>query len=172
VTGTSVTDIGLNNGTTYFYVVTATNASGESPLSSQDDATPSAGPGPGGGGGVTVTRSVSSSPWYSELQVRLANTSPITAMTVRVTVQRTAGVTHSGQYNTVGGQVAQSVTGSATPIVYTWTLNSGQQLGASSSRTFAAQIGGNGTVHPVTGDLWNITYTVGGTQYTQNGTFP
>ena len=172
VTGTSVTDIGLNNGTTYFYVVTAVNASGESPLSSQDDATPSAGPGPGGGGGVTVTRSVSSSPWYSELQVRLANTSPITAMTVRVTVQRTAGVTHSGQYNTVGGQVAQSVTGSATPIVYTWTLNSGQQLGASSSRTFAAQIGGNGTVHPVTGDLWNITYTVGGTQYTQNGTFP
>jgi predicted carbohydrate-binding protein with CBM5 and CBM33 domain len=172
VTGTSVTDIGLNNGTTYFYVVTATNASGESPFSSQDDATPSAGPGPGGGGGVTVTRSVNSSPWYSELQVRLANTSPITAMTVRVTVQRTAGVTHSGQYNTVGGQVAQSVTGSATPIVYTWTLNSGQQLGASSSRTFAAQIGGNGTVHPVTGDLWNITYTVGGTQYTQNGTFP
>ncbi len=57
-------------------------------------------------------------------------------MTVTVTVQRTTGVTHSGQYNTVGGQIAQSVTGAATPIVYTWTLNSGQQLGASSMRTF------------------------------------
>ncbi len=93
-------------------------------------------------------------------------------MTVTVTVQRTTGVTHSGQYNTVGGQVAQSVTGAATPIVYTWTLNSGQQLGASGSRTFAAQIGGNGTTHPVTGDTWRAVYTVGGTQYTQTGTFP
>ena len=121
---------------------------------------------------MTVTRSVNSSPWYSELQVRLANTQPITAMTVTVTVQRTTGVTHSGQYNTVGGQVAQSVTGAATPIVYTWTLNSGQQLGASTMRTFAAQIGGNGTTHPVTGDTWRVVYTVGGTQYTQTGTFP
>jgi chitin-binding protein len=172
VTATTFTNTGLTNGTTYYYVVTAVNANGESGVSAQASGTPSAGPGPGPGGGVTVTRSVNSSPWYSELQVRLANTQPITAMTVTVTVQRTTGVTHSGQYNTVGGQVAQSVTGSATPIVYTWTLNPGQQLGASSMRTFAAQIGGNGTTHPVTGDTWRVVYTVGGTQFEQTGAFP
>jgi len=87
-------------------------------------------------------------------------------------VQRTAGVSHSGQYNTVGGQITQGATGSASPIVYTWTLNSGQQLGATSMRTFAAQIGGNGTTHPVAGDTWRVVYTVGGAQYEQTGAFP
>jgi fibronectin type 3 domain-containing protein len=171
VTAASFTNTGLVNGTTYYYVITALNANGESPVSSQVQGTPSGST--GGQGGVTVTRVVpQSTPWFSELQVRLANTQPITAMTLTITVQRTTGVTHSGQYNTVGGQISQSATGNASPIVYTWTLNPGQQLGASSMRTFAAQIGGNGTTHPVTGDTWRVAYTVGGAQFEQTGTFP
>src|SRR5690606_6543834 len=35
VSGTSFTDTGLTNGTTYYYVVTAVNASGESAISNQ-----------------------------------------------------------------------------------------------------------------------------------------
>ncbi len=171
VTAASFTNTGLVNGTTYYYVITALNANGESPVSSQVQGTPSGST--GGQGGVTVTRVVpQSTPWFSELQVRLANTQPITAMTLTITVQRTTGVTHSGQYNTVGGQISQSATGNASPIVYTWTLNPGQQLGASSMRTFAAQIGGNGTTHQVTGDTWRVAYTVGGAQFEQTGTFP
>jgi fibronectin type 3 domain-containing protein len=43
-TGTSFNDTGLTNGTTYYYVVTALNASGESANSSQVSATPAAMP--------------------------------------------------------------------------------------------------------------------------------
>ncbi|RKP53163.1 glycoside hydrolase family 5 [Cohnella endophytica] len=51
LTATSYTNTGLTNGTTYYYVVSASNASGESPNSAQVSATPSAG---GGGGGSTT----------------------------------------------------------------------------------------------------------------------
>jgi hypothetical protein len=44
--GTSYTDTNVTNGTTYYYVVTAVNASGESANSNQASATPSAGPAP------------------------------------------------------------------------------------------------------------------------------
>jgi fibronectin type 3 domain-containing protein len=43
ITTMSYTDTGLNNGTTYYYVVSAVNAAGESGNSSQVSATPSAG---------------------------------------------------------------------------------------------------------------------------------
>jgi fibronectin type 3 domain-containing protein len=42
VTGTTLTDTGLSNGTTYFYKVAAINSSGTSPLSSEASATPRA----------------------------------------------------------------------------------------------------------------------------------
>ena len=91
-------------------MVTAVNASGESPISTQVSATPTPDLDRRRRRRDRDARSASSSPWFNELQVRLANTSPITAMTVTVVVQRTTGVSHSGQYNTVGGQIAQSVT--------------------------------------------------------------
>jgi fibronectin type 3 domain-containing protein len=60
-TNTSFTDSGLTNGTTYYYVVSALNASGESGNSSQVSAIPSAAP------DVTITvdptRTKSISPW-------------------------------------------------------------------------------------------------------------
>jgi cellulose 1,4-beta-cellobiosidase len=171
VTATSFTNIGLTNGTPYYYVVTAVNASGESAISNQaGPLTPSAG---GGTGGATAMGAVaSSSPWFNELQVRLGNTQTITAMTVTLTVARTTGTSFSGQYNTVGGQITQSSASTTSTITYTWTLNAGQQLSPSSLRTFAAQFGGNGTAHPVTGDRWTVNYTAsGGAPQSLQGTF-
>ena len=81
---------------------------------------------------VTATPSVgSASPWFNELQLRLANTAPLTAVTVTVTVQRTAGgVSYSGMYNTVGGQFAQTNSSTTSAITYTFTLAAGQTLPA------------------------------------------
>ena len=44
ITGTSYTNTGLTNGTTYYYVVSASNGGGEGPNSTQVSGTPSSGP--------------------------------------------------------------------------------------------------------------------------------
>jgi chitin-binding protein len=170
VTATSFTNTGLANGTTYFYVVTAVNASGESPVSTQVSATPQAPT--GDTGGVTVTSAVpNSSAWFNEQQVRVANTAAITALSITVVVQRTTGISHSGQYNTVGGQIQQSNSSTTSAITYQFTLAAGQTLSPSSGRTFAVQTQGTGTAHPTSGDTYTVTYTTGGVVRTQSGTF-
>ena len=126
----------------------------------------------GGGGALTATSAVTSnSPWFVEEQVRIANTGTLTALTITVTVQRTTGINHSGQYNTVGGQVAQTVTTTASTITYTFTLAAGQTLGPSTSRTFAIQLSGNGTTHPTAGDTYTVSYNAGSGTQTTSGTF-
>ena len=56
-------------------------------------------------------------------------------------------------------------------VTYTWTLGAGQTLNAATLRTFAAQMGGNGTAHATTGDTYTVNYTVGGVARTQTGSF-
>jgi len=104
--------------------------------------------------------------------VRLANPAPITAMTVTITIARNpAGLSVSGQYNTVGGAFAQATSTTAGQLTYAWTLGTGQTLPAGTGRVFAAQIGGTGTAHATAGDSWTATYTSGGTTTTSSGTF-
>jgi hypothetical protein len=128
--------------------------------------------GSGGNGGVTVASAINSNtPWYNEEVVNLNNTGAITALSVTIVIQRTPGVGFNGQFNTVGGQILQTSTVTATTITYQFTLASGQTLGSGNNRTFAAQAGGNGTPHPTAGDTWVVNYTTGGVTYTQSGTF-
>ena len=125
-----------------------------------------------GNGGVTITPVVAASgPWFNEEQVQVASTANLTALSVTVTIQRTAGVSFAGQFNTVGGQIAQSNSSTAAAITYQFALAAGQTLAPSNQRTFAAQASGSGTVHPTAGDTFAVTYTTGGQSFTQTGHF-
>jgi endoglucanase len=124
------------------------------------------------GGSLTATASVgSASPYFNELQLRLSNTATITAMTVTVTVQRTTGISYSGMYNTVGGQIAQTNSSTSAAITYTFTLAAGQTLSPATGRLFAMQMSGNGTAHPTSGDTYLVSYNAGSGTQTVSGTF-
>jgi endoglucanase len=127
---------------------------------------------PGGNGGVTVTPVINASgPWFNEQALRLSNTGTLTALSITIVIQRTGGVNFNGQYNTVGGQIAQSNSSTTTAITYQFTLSAGQTLGIGTNRLFAAQTGGTGTIHPTSGDSYIVTYTTGGVSFTQTGNF-
>jgi hypothetical protein len=120
-----------------------------------------------GGGGVTATVSNSLSACYNDESLVLANTATLTALTITITIQNTQGVTFNNIYNTIGSQITQSHAG----LVYTFTLASGQTLGVGTGKQFHATTNGTGTMHVSTADTWSITYTTGGTSYTNSGHF-
>lgn len=125
-----------------------------------------------GTGGVTATPVINSnSAFFNDEGVKISNTGAITSLTVTITIQATTGVTFNGQYNTVGGQIAMSHSSTAGAISYQYTLTPGQTLAAGTGYLFDAQANGNGTVHPVSGDTFTMTYTTGGATFTQSGQF-
>jgi hypothetical protein len=122
-------------------------------------------------GNVTVTSVINSNqPWFDDEGVRVANTASITALSITITVQNTGGISFNGQYNTVGGTVTQSHSSTATQVIYQFALGAGSTL-TPGSYLFDAQMGGNGTAHPTAGDLFTVTYTVGGQTFSQSGHF-
>jgi endoglucanase len=169
LTTVTLSNTGLAASTTYFFVVEAVDGAGSSAASAQASATTQAST---GNGDVTPTAVVSSNgPYFNEEDLKIANTSSLTALSVTIVVQRTTGISFSGQYNTVGGQITQSNSSTATAVTYQFNLAAGQTLSPGSGWTFAAQSSGTGTAHPVTGDTWTITYTTGGQSFTQSGVF-
>jgi hypothetical protein len=125
-----------------------------------------------GTGGVTATPVVNSnSPFFDDQGLKLSNTAAITALSITITVQNTGGITFNGQFNTVGSSIVQTHSSTAATITYQFNLAAGQTLGAGTGWLFDAQMGGNGTAHPTTGDTFTTTYTTGGQTFTQNGHF-
>jgi endoglucanase len=130
------------------------------------------GVGGGGTGGVTITPVIiASGPWFNEEALRFSNTGPITSLSVTITIQRTGGVSYSGMYNTIGGQILQSNSSTGTTITYQFNLAAGQTLSPNTDRLFSAQMSSTGMVHPTSGDTYTVTYTTGGVSYTQTGQF-
>jgi uncharacterized membrane protein len=124
-----------------------------------------------GNGGVTLTPIINAnSLYYDDEGVRLNNAGAITALSITITVQNTGGINFSGQYNTVGGSIAQSHSSTSTTIVYQFNLSAGQTLNPG-GYLFDAQMGAAGTAHPTSGDTFTVTYTTGGQSFTQTGHF-
>jgi len=122
-------------------------------------------------GGVTVSTVINSNqPFYDDEGVKVTNTGAITALSLTINVQNTGGLSFNGQYNTVGGQITQSHSSTATVITYQFGLASGQTL-SPGSYLFDAQMSATGTAHPTTGDTFTVTYTTGGQTFTQTGHF-
>ena len=168
ISGTSYSNAGLTNGTTYYFKVAAVNSAGTSAQSGEASAKPAG----QGSGSVTVKANPTpgSGPWWGENDLAVTTTAPITALNCIITLQKTTGLSYSGQYNTVGSAIGQSHSDGASSVVYTFSLASGMTLG-SGNWLLAAQYGGTGTQHPTSGDTYVLNYTSGGQTFTMNGHF-
>jgi hypothetical protein len=122
--------------------------------------------------GVTITAEVTeNAPFFNQEQIRISHTAPITSLSVTIVIQRTPGLSVNGQFNTMGGQMTQSITTTTTTFVYQFNLIPGQILQPEPNRVCAAQTNGSGTIHPTSGDRATVTYTTGGVTRTETRTF-
>jgi hypothetical protein len=121
---------------------------------------------------LTATPSVGSStgPYFGEDDLALANPRPLTALSVTVTVARTAGVAYQGQFSDYANGNLTYGHVDAAPIRYTFTLNAGITMVTGSYR-FAAQFSGTGTPRVTSGDTWTVTSTSSSGTSTLSGTF-
>ncbi len=136
------------------------------PASPSPAASPSAG-GPIAAGSVAG----GSGPWWSEEDVKITNSAPVTALRLVVTVQKTAGVGYTGQYTTFWtGMALTGHTDNGNQIVYTYALADSQTLPAG-SWVVGAQFAGSGMPHAYNRDTFTMTATSGGVTTTSAGHF-
>ncbi|MGH9248554.1 MAG: choice-of-anchor B family protein [Acidimicrobiales bacterium] len=156
VTGTSFTDTGLSNGTTYFYVVTGTNAEGEGGNSNEASATPMA-----GGTPVTVTfASVASHDgWVLESSETSNAGGSLNSTASNTSALRVGDATSDRQYKTVVSFDTSSLPDAATIVSATLRLRRGTVSGTNPFTTHGTcrvdvQTGGfGGSTSLQTGDF-------------------
>ena len=183
VTGTSVVNLGLVNGMTYYYVVSALNAGGESANSSQVSATPQVPP-PATPTGLTATPNYSqvSLSWGSvsgaaSYNVKRATTSggPYTTLAnVSTTAYNDTAVVNGTTYYYVvsalnaGGESANSSQVSAVPLTLPspWSAKDIGAVGLAGSASYSNgvyTVAGSGSDTWGTADQFQYVYQTGGT---------
>jgi hypothetical protein len=101
----------------------------------------------------------------------LINTAGITALSLTITVQNTGGISFAGQYNTVGGSITQTHSGTASAVTFQFSLAAGQTLPPGTNWLFDAQTGGAGISHLTSGDTFALSYRSQGTPFALTGHF-
>jgi len=111
---------------------------------------------------VAVSNSVTSNsgPWWGEEDVAVVCPQPITALMVTVVIQKTPGVTFSGQYVNALNFTC-SCTENASTVTFRYQSAPGAVLSPGTTLRFQSQYRGNGTPHPTTGDAFSVSATIG-----------
>jgi fibronectin type 3 domain-containing protein len=151
VTGTTFTDTGLTNGTTYFYQVTAVNAAGQSSKSGEASATPQPAL-PGTPANLTAT--------FGNAQVSLSWTASTGAASYDIYRSTISGGEGSTPYKTGVTATTFTDTGLTNGTTYYYEVtaaNSAGQSGVSSEASATPQV-------PVPGAPTNLTATSGNAQ--------
>jgi aryl-phospho-beta-D-glucosidase BglC (GH1 family) len=110
-----------------------------------------------------------SGPWYTENQLIVQSTAPVSALTLTVNVARTQDASVNGSYDTTG-VFDHSTATTDSSLIYTFSLKPGAALPVGTA-TLTSQISLKGTFHPTTGDSWTLVYTSGESTETLSGGF-
>jgi hypothetical protein len=94
----------------------------------------------------------------------------MTALVVTVVIQKTSGVTFSGQYVNALNFTC-SYTENASTVTFRYQSAPGAILSPGTNLRFGSQYRGNGTPHPTTGDAFSVSATVGGSTQIVEGRF-
>jgi uncharacterized repeat protein (TIGR03803 family) len=108
--------------------------------------------------------------FFTEDDVSLSTSAPITALTLAITAQVTPGLVFSGQFQDVGSQITERHVITSNTVAYVFVLNPGATIPAGTFR-FAAQAQTSGVTHDVHGDTFRLTYTSGGRILNQLASF-
>jgi hypothetical protein len=164
---TSYTDTGLTNGTTYYYVVTATNAVGEGPNSNEASATPVAAPTV-----VTLTSVAAQDGWVLESGETTNAGGSIDATATTTSALRVGDDNKDKQYKSVVSFDTSSIPDGATILSVTLRLRRGTLSGTSPFSTHGTcwadvQTGGfSGSTTLQTGDFQAAATVVQATSLT------
>lgn len=132
---------------------------------------PTAAPTPAGGAlGVSGSVVDGNTAWWGEDDVHIVCNEPVTMLSVTVTIQKTPGVSFSGQFVNAGN-FASTYTEDDSALTFTYQLNPGAVLEPGTTLLIGSQYRGNGTPHPSSGDTYSVSATAMGVTQVVQGQF-